>query len=111
MKIYRVERRDHFGPYMGGSNAVCVWASNRHPSPIEDVGIDRRIQRDERCGFTSKRGLKSWFLKRTREDLHEEGYYLAVYDVPRDQVTRGEKQALFRWSQKYFVGREPLVPA
>lgn len=95
--IWRIENRDGYGPYMGGSEDD--WADERHcddngrPTPICDRGIERYPDAGEICGFLSIHHVKKWFTKKELLNLYACGFHLKR--VPIAEITAiGEKQVL-----------------
>jgi len=95
--IWRVENRDGYGPYMGGTEED--WASEHHsvdtgrPTPSSDNGIGRSPDYTEICGFISIHDVKKWFKKEELLNLYACGFRLKR--VPVSEITAvGEKQVL-----------------
>ncbi|AIT74649.1 hypothetical protein RB33_011 [Enterobacteria phage RB33] len=47
--------------------------------------------------------MMRWFTREEREELSSKGFYLAVYEVPDDQVIIGGHQVMFRKSYAELV--------
>lgn len=50
--------------------------------------------------FASEYDMMRWF---TREELSSKGFYLAVYEIPEDEVVIGGRQVMFRKSHAELV--------
>ena len=48
--------------------------------------------------------MMRWFTREEREELASKGFYLAVYEVPDDQVIVGGHQVMFRKSHAELKG-------
>ena len=109
-KIYRIEHKDDgFGPYHNASNGLftaktrpgifdiyngrLVHQGKKHPSLIEDEGIQRMPEEDEVCGFASKRDIINWFTPFEIRGLIKLGYRIKIYYPSK--VVYGRKQYLF----------------
>ena len=46
--------------------------------------------------FASEYDMMRWFTREEREELSSKGFYLAVYEVPEDEVIIGGHQVMFR---------------
>lgn len=76
--------------------ALIDSGDDEHPSPIEDIGIERYIEDRERCAFESMDHARAWFHSGALELLCSTGYYAVfAYVVPRHVVTFGTYQCLF----------------
>lgn len=53
--------------------------------------------------FASEYDMMRWFTREEREELSSKGFYLAVYEVPDDQVIIGGHQVMFRKSHAELV--------
>ena len=53
--------------------------------------------------FASEYDMMRWFTREEREELASKGFYLAVYEVPDDQVIIGGRQVMFRKSHAELV--------
>lgn len=121
--VYRVERKsDGTGPYMGPPDGADVNPDlhlahgftneryDRTPNVYDDrarglrsTSLASRISalglpssgKGRRFGFASMRQLRAWFDGDWPERLHERGYHVAVYEVPRRRVASGMKQVVF----------------
>lgn len=54
--------------------------------------------------FASEYDMMRWFTREEREELASKGFYLAVYEVPDDQVIIGGHQVMFRKSHAELKG-------
>ncbi|MFP9216333.1 hypothetical protein, partial [Enterococcus faecalis] len=54
--------------------------------------------------FASEYDMMKWFTREEREELASKGFYLAVYEVPDDQVIIGGHQVMFRKSYAELKG-------
>lgn len=54
--------------------------------------------------FSSEYDMMRWFTREEREDLKERGMYIAIYEVPDDQVIIGGHQVMFRKSHAELKG-------
>jgi len=100
MKVYRVEHWKYSeGPYMNGLGEWQSYSTKPHnadygrPGPEND-GLGY-LDSMWLYGFESLGQLKRWFEKGERVGLHEEGFVVRVYDVPKAHVKRGKKQVVF----------------
>lgn len=104
--IYRIENATGIGPYQDGG-AFC-WmthmpeghANQFCPTPNQDPGLKYvweslpyTVQRQHTFGFTSLEQLRRWFVPEVLQALHENKYYIQVYEVP--EVTESDFQAIF----------------
>ena len=110
LRIYRVETpKGGRGPY---SLPQCVGlheshSDGYHPDPIEDGLI--QMKRTEVCGFTSRSALDTWFAGwHTR--LHERGFIISRYDVPKARVRFAYTQVVFRRGDLVPVRTWPMLP-
>ncbi len=53
--------------------------------------------------FASEYDMMRWFTREEREELSSKGFYLAVYEVPEDEVIIGGHQVMFRKSHAELV--------
>ena len=53
--------------------------------------------------FASEYDMMKWFTREEREELASKGFYLAVYEVPEDEVIIGGHQVMFRKSHAELV--------
>ncbi|YP_010278413.1 hypothetical protein KNT57_gp246 [Shigella phage KNP5] len=53
--------------------------------------------------FASEYDMMRWFTREEREELSSKGFYLAVYEVPDDQVIIGGHQVMFRKSHAELI--------
>ena len=121
VRVYRIEKEDGTGVYTAGSvtaterrlgeiisdyTGFCDdgWSpSSRHPAP----GIDSQLgpvwkhmdiaQRDRYYfGFKDIEQLQNWFFDiRLNNILHEYGFRVSIYDVPKCDVIEGKHQVAF----------------
>lgn len=54
--------------------------------------------------FASEYDIMRWFTREEREDLKDRGMYIAIYEVPDDQVIIGGHQVMFRKSHAELKG-------
>lgn len=54
--------------------------------------------------FASEYDMMRWFTREEREELSSKGFYLAVYEVPEDEVIIGGHQVMFRKSHAELKG-------
>lgn len=90
------EDQDAFSARNAAMCRIDSW-DDQHPTPQEDPGIGRRIEKHEFCAFESIDAARSWFGNGALELLcGDHGFFVLVaYDVPRDGVTFGAYQCLF----------------
>lgn len=101
--------------------------NKRIPVPHEDkllvknanIAINTNFEKEEYVGvdhyipgwfialyhfaFASEYDMMRWFTREEREELASKGFYLAVYEVPDDQVIIGGHQVMFRKSHAELV--------
>lgn len=53
--------------------------------------------------FASEYDMMRWFTREEREELSSKGFYLAIYEVPEDEVIIGGHQVMFRKSHAELV--------
>ncbi|AIZ01799.1 hypothetical protein VR5_012 [Escherichia phage vb_EcoM-VR5] len=53
--------------------------------------------------FASEYDMMRWFSREEREELSSKGFYLAVYEIPEDEVVIGDHQVMFRKSHAELV--------
>lgn len=102
--------------------------NKRIPLPHEDkllvknanIAINTNFEKEEYVGvdhyipgwfialyhfaFASEYDMMRWFTREEREELASKGFYLAVYEVPDDQVIIGVHQVMFRKSHAELKG-------
>ncbi|ANZ51656.1 transcriptional regulator [Enterobacteria phage Kha5h] len=102
--------------------------NKRIPVPHEDkllvknanIAINTNFEKEEYVGvdhyipgwfialyhfaFASEYDMMRWFTREEREELASKGFYLAVYEVPDDQVIIGGHQVMFRKSHAELKG-------
>ncbi|CUL01864.1 hypothetical protein JK38_00012 [Shigella phage JK38] len=102
--------------------------NKRIPVPHEDkllvknanIAINTNFEKEEYVGvdhyipgwfialyhfaFASEYDMMRWFTREEREELASKGFYLAVYEVPDDQVIVGGHQVMFRKSHAELKG-------
>ncbi|CCI88903.1 hypothetical protein BN81_012 [Yersinia phage phiD1] len=102
--------------------------NKRIPLPREDkllvknanIAINTNFEKEEYVGvdhyipgwfialyhfaFASEYDMMRWFTREEREELASKGFYLAVYEVPDDQVIVGGHQVMFRKSHAELKG-------
>lgn len=103
MRIYRVEDKEHFGPYrtfdVSSEKATLAhelvnahrWPFH-HPTPF-----DEKLcfwPGDHICGFDETWKLRYWF-DGFFEKLLKVGFELSIYAVPSENVLVGEFQVVF----------------
>ncbi|CAL1641087.1 hypothetical protein FV788_00295 [Shigella sonnei] len=101
--------------------------NKRIPLPREDkllvknanIAINTNFEKEEYVGvdhyipgwfialyhfaFASEYDMMRWFTREEREELSSKGFYLAVYEVPEDEVIIGGHQVMFRKSHAELV--------
>jgi hypothetical protein len=116
MRVYRLENKDGFGPYtlfwdrgadfprrlldiLMGHNEDTV----NHPNRSTDKKLWKqwklnkyRIYEDWRFCFADMPSLRVWFDDETLHLLKDVGVNIVEYEVPKDYVMVGDKQALFK---------------
>lgn len=108
MLVYRVEHKETgFGPYNPQHEDLGVGYDNwinsmpgHHPSPTADIqgmsSLDWGAREAYLYGFQSIDSLRKWFPDDYLFQLeHYYGFRLAVYDVPEEDVLKGERQVAF----------------
>ena len=117
--------------YVGYDRPNFMHHSNdnkRIPLPHEDkllvknanIAINTNFEKEEYVGvdhyipgwfialyhfaFASEYDMMRWFTREEREELSSKGFYLAVYEVPDDQVIIGGHQVMFRKSHAELKG-------
>jgi len=125
--VYRIENDSGHGPYIGSEDQVW-WgfpdylngATRERPTIKRHwTGNYERFEggrvfegadelEDYYCGFPHKRLAHLWFGC-VRLLLHEAGYRLAIYRVPRRDVLVGKRQCLFRFDDAELVERRRLA--
>lgn len=102
--------------------------NKRIPLPHEDkllvknanIAINTNFEKEEYVGvdhyipgwfialyhfaFASEYDMMRWFTREEREELASKGFYLAVYEVPEDEVIIGGHQVMFRKSHAELKG-------
>lgn len=82
-------------------------AINTNFEKEEYVGVDHYIPgwfiALYHFGFASEYDMMRWFTREEREELSSKGFYLAVYEVPEDEVIIGGHQVMFRKSHAELV--------
>lgn len=102
--------------------------NKRIPLPREDkllvknanIAINTNFEKEEYVGvdhyipgwfialyhfaFASEYDMMRWFTREEREELSSKGFYLAIYEVPDDQVIIGGHQVMFRKSHAELKG-------
>ncbi|CUL02498.1 hypothetical protein [Escherichia phage slur07] len=102
--------------------------NKRIPVPHEDkllvknanIAINTNFEKEEYVGvdhyipgwfialyhfaFASEYDMMRWFTREEREELASKGFYLAVYEVPEDEVIIGGHQVMFRKSHAELKG-------
>lgn len=53
--------------------------------------------------FASEYDMMRWFTRDEREELSSKGFYLAVYEIPKNEVVIGDRQLMFRKSHAELV--------
>lgn len=95
MKILRVENTDGLGCYMWGDFDFITYhdEKNGHPSPSADSGIERRMRKNEICGFKNSNQAFNWFNKSEFIDMEKQGFQLKEIKVKKITAI-GEMQVL-----------------
>lgn len=95
MRIYRIESQEGQGPYREMGNPL-PWSyfkdTDRHPEPGRDGvmwGMNLHF------GHASRRSLREWWTADMWPYLAEADYQVSIYEVPKEQVRRGQKQVAF----------------
>lgn len=109
MRIYRVEHKDdELGPYRKWQDqlrskpkrlgifsfhkrADCHGDINIYPTPLYD--IDRLVEKEEICGFSTKKQLTDWFSIDELRYLIKNGYRIRIYETR--EYTEGRRQTIF----------------
>lgn len=107
MKIYRVEKEDKTGPYLGESS---IWRNRPHygkEHPCVSEEFSRKISRKFfkgkkwKCGFSSIARLKRWFNSTELKRLRKLGF--KVVEVEAKKVHKGRVQLIFKGREKTRV--------
>jgi len=64
-----------------------------HPTPLEDIGIERTPEIEEVCGFLNLKQAKNWFTDEELKELKELGFHLKKVKVKKI-TAKGNKQVL-----------------
>jgi len=94
--IWRVENKDGFGCY-----SSCMFIKmdirhtndKKHPSPLNDKGINRFEKYSEIFGFKDLEQANLWFSKRELNHMAKFGFELKKIKVKKI-TARGERQVL-----------------
>lgn len=104
--VYRIEDINGTGPYQGKTSAADSWFNKticNHNAEKRPGSWQCKIMSDmceddlkEYCfAFSTIKQLERWFTKTDRELLHNNGYYISVYSVPREFYIRATNQCIF----------------
>lgn len=98
--VIRVQDENGDGPYYQcfgiddmDKMAFRHAASRRHPNPGADMGIERYMRINERCGFANWQQFVNWFSAKELKMMAKHGYYPVRIDAEPTVV--GEYQCLF----------------
>ena len=86
MKIWRIEDGEGNGCYRSSDTITILnrhYKSKGHPEPHQDVEIERKIRKDEICGFLNKKQAMKWFNEIELHYLREAGYNLKQVEVKK----------------------------
>jgi len=88
MFTIRIQNKLGLGPYCVSredkAKAVCDLqdahnadsCSTKHPSPVNDVGINRFPEPDESCGFLNYQQLYNWFTEKELDILRKAEFHI-----------------------------------
>ena len=115
MMRHELGRREYTNEQILEKHAIESWVRNRglflfsheeckmdtHPAPTSDMKLmksfedkgERPVIRGYNFGFESTEQLKKWFNQNSRNNLHLQGYYVAIYEVAEAHV--GDTQCVF----------------
>ena len=112
--VFRVEHEDGIGCYYHRSRMHGFLDdmhhrhnadTEMHPSPFNDIKIDRSMHSDEFCGFESMESLEQWFTENDLIKLDQLGF--SVIELNGVEITAvGEKQVLFTKSDPEKISEE-----
>ena len=106
MKVYRVETREgQYGPFYEAVRGVDTGM----PTPHNDFGIPLSfvLRKEHFFGCGSKRKMNEWITD--AKHLKEHGYVVSEYDVPRQNIIRGEHQIIFTRKGAKVVKKYDIV--
>ena len=82
--IFRVENKHGGGCYTSGHFDEDFEHNNsEHPSPFNDIGIERPICREEICGFIDMKQVYNWFTQDELYIMEKDGYFLKEVEVEK----------------------------
>lgn len=111
MIVYRIERDDGTGPYVGnerGPHRSGWHCPTRNPNPRFD-GLGHVWFTDNNIfGFKDARQLVKWFPRVDRRHMAEQGLKLALYRIDGRRIKKGGKQIVFDRRLATLIERRPL---
>lgn len=104
--VYRIEDKNGTGPYQGKTSAdnswlnksICNHNADKRPGPWQCTKIremDMDYLKKHYFGFSTIKQLERWFTKTDRELLHNNGYRIAIYKVPKEYYMKATNQCVF----------------
>lgn len=130
MRVYRVEQKDHTGPFelLDGEDfaKVVSWAESipgvgiktddEHPHHISDVlkgdeFMNLLLQqfKDYRTGVDNEKLVTHWFPRESWSYFAKQGMGLDTYEVPDDAVIKGKYQVLFDMDRATLISRKEFA--
>ena len=112
--VFRVEQEDGSGPYWGKtlskeswfSQSICNHNSNSRPGPYQCNKL-REMNPNElkkySFAFSTLKQLERWFTKTDRALLHENGYHISIYKVPKSFYIKTNNQCIFNKEHSILV--------
>lgn len=97
--IYRIEDENGIGFYQSNkldieySQDVLHLCKDKHEAPIRDIGIERHVEENEKCGFLNEKQMYNWIDKNKIGQLEKHGLKLVRLYVEVTAI--GIKQILF----------------
>lgn len=104
--VYRIEDKNGTGPYQGKTSAadswfkksICNHNAEKRPGPWGCNAL--REMNEEHLkkysfAFSTIKQLERWFTKTDRELLHNNGYRIAIYKVPKEYYIKATNQCIF----------------
>ena len=105
MYIYRIQDKNGHGCYQQGASFINKLQDHNsnldYPTPQDDKGIDRFLEKNEICGFKDLTQLKKWFTLKEIKFMRSNGYKINKIEV--EKITAyGRKQVLAIKTKKYI---------
>ena len=104
--VYRIEDKNGTGPYQGKTRSadswfnktICNHNADKRPGPWQCCTlreIDEKHLKKYSFAFSTIKQLERWFTKTDRELLHNNGYRIAIYKVPKEFHIKATNQCIF----------------